>query len=123
MYIPIWLYGVRRAIEIGSVMKSILSLFLVLCGLSVQAETVHWIDVRTSFEYRLGNIEGAVNIPYDVIGDEISGITSDKNAQIRLYCRSGNRSGKALITLQQMGYTQATNEGGYSSIIEKTKAQ
>lgn len=104
-------------------MKSILSLFLVLCGLSAQAEPVNWIDVRTSFEYRLGHIEGAVNIPYDVIGDEISGITSDKNAQIRLYCRSGNRSGKALKTLQQMGYTQATNEGGYSSIIEKTKAQ
>ncbi len=110
-------------IEKGRVMKSLLSLFLVLCGLSVQAEPIHWIDVRTSFEYRLGHIEGAVNIPYDVIGDEISRITKDKNAQIRLYCRSGNRSGKALTTLQQMGYTQATNEGGYSSIIEKMKAQ
>lgn len=110
-------------IKKGKAMKSLLIMFLVLCGLSVQAEPIHWIDVRTNFEYRLGHVEGAVNIPYDVIGDEISRITKDKNAQIRLYCRSGNRSGKALTTLQQMGYTQATNEGGYTSIIEKLKAQ
>jgi len=94
---------------------------LLLCSFNAWAEPVYWIDVRTGFEYGLGHIEGAINIPYDEISSRIKSITEDKDAKIHLYCRSGNRSGKALKTLQSLGYTKAINEGGYNEISKRPK--
>ena len=37
---------------------------------------------------------------------------NNKNTNISLYCRSGNRSGKAVKILQQQGYTNVVNAGG-----------
>ena len=71
------------------------------------------IDVRTSVEYDSGHIENAINIPYDVIKDKINEITEDKDTLIKLYCRSGRRSGIAKDVLDKLGYKNVTNEGGY----------
>ena len=79
----------------------------------------YWVDVRTAEEYNAGHIEGAALIPYEVIADNIGSITTDKNADIRVYCRSGRRSGVAKDTLQAMGYTNVINEGGYEEIISR----
>lgn len=81
----------------------------------------YWIDVRTAEEYSAGHIEGAALIPYEVIADNISKITTDKNADIRVYCRSGRRSGVAKDTLNAMGYTNVINEGGYEEIVARSK--
>ncbi len=78
-----------------------------------------WIDVRTAEEFNAGHIQDAAHIPYEEIAARISEVTSDKNASIRLYCRTGRRSGIALETLQAMGFTNATNEGGYEEIAQK----
>jgi phage shock protein E len=77
-----------------------------------------WIDVRSSAEFNAGHVDGAQNIPHTEIADKIAAVTLDKNAEIHLYCRSGNRSGKALKVLQKMGYTKAVNEGSYSDLIK-----
>lgn len=98
-------------------MKKILMLMIGLGSASVQAEAVYWIDARTAGEFSGGHVEGAVNIPYDVIGEKIYALTTDKNAKIHLYCRSGNRSGKALRVLQEMGYSNAHNDGGISNLL------
>ena len=82
-----------------------------------------WIDVRTIDEFNAGHIEGAKHIPYEEIAARISEVTSDKDATIRLYCRSGNRSGIALQTLQAMGFKNAVNEGGYEALIQKQASQ
>ncbi len=66
-------------------------------------------DVRTAEEYAAGHIPGAVNIPYDVIGKEI--LIKDKDSLIVVYCRSGNRSGQAKMTLEGIGYKNITNFG------------
>ncbi|QEI14107.1 rhodanese-like domain-containing protein [Cellvibrio japonicus] len=76
-----------------------------------------WIDVRTPDEYNAGHLHGAILIPYEEIAARISEVTSDKNARIRLYCRTGRRSGIAQETLQALGFTQATNEGGYEDLL------
>jgi phage shock protein E len=76
-----------------------------------------WIDVRTSDEFNAGHIEGAAHIPYEEIALRIGEVTTDKNANIRLYCRSGNRSGIAQQTLQAMGFSNAVNEGGYEALL------
>jgi len=78
-----------------------------------------WIDVRTTDEFNYGHIEGATHIPYEEISARISEVTSDKNAIIHLYCRSGNRSGIAQQILQSIGFNNAVNEGGYEELLQQ----
>ena len=70
---------------------------------------LYLIDVRTAEEYRAGAIPSAVNIPYDVIQDNLP--TQDRNARVVVYCRSGNRSGKAKATLEALGFRNVNNFG------------
>jgi phage shock protein E len=83
-------------------------------GTETSTETLI-IDVRTAQEYDSGHIDGALNIPYDVIEARIAEVTTDKDREIVVYCGSGRRSGIALKTLTQMGYKQVVNEGGYEA--------
>ena len=77
------------------------------------------IDVRSAAEFDTGHIEGAVNIPHNEIGTRIAEVTEDKDQAIVLYCGSGGRAGTALRALQELGYTQVENAGGYRSLKEK----
>ena len=78
-----------------------------------------WIDVRTSSEYESGHLPGALNIDFDKIGDHISDIAPDKSAPIKLYCKSGRRSGFAKRTLERLGYTQVENAGGLRAVLRR----
>jgi len=71
------------------------------------------VDVRTEAEYKAGAIPSAINIPFDVIADNLP--TEDRSARIIVYCRSGNRSGIAQDTLEGLGFTNVTNFGGVSN--------
>lgn len=82
------------------------------------AETI-WIDVRSIGEYRMDNIEGDILIPHNNIVQKVSAMYPDLNTDIRLYCRSGNRAGKAMSALQIAGYTNVSNAGG----IEDTREE
>ncbi len=104
-----------------SVGLALLGVFLLGCAASEStkegtalpvSDAVLVIDVRTTEEYNSGHIAGAVHIPYEVVGDEIAALSTDKERDIVLYCRSGRRSGIALKTLQDMGYTHVVNAGG-----------
>lgn len=68
------------------------------------------VDVRTKWEYEQGAIPKALNIPHGAIADKLQLLP--KHKEIVLYCRSGNRSGQALETLQRLGYTKVHNFGG-----------
>lgn len=70
-----------------------------------------YIDVRTAEEYAQDHIDGDAHIPHDQIAAEIGKITTDTNAEIHVYCRSGRRAGIAKDTLNALGYKQVTNEG------------
>jgi len=76
-----------------------------------------WIDVRSAAEYEQGHLPGAINVTHTEIGYAINSLAPDKNKPIRLYCGSGRRAGIALQTLENMGYTKVSNEGGYSELI------
>src|SRR5512138_3402762 len=63
------------------------------------------LDVRTPEEYKEGFIGNAVN--YNVMDSLafINNISSlDKNKKYLLYCKSGRRSGKALVMMKNMGF-------------------
>lgn len=96
----------------------IIYLFLLCNSLfinSALAETV-WVDVRSTFEHKITHIEGDEHIPYKQIVDEISKRYPDKNTEIKLYCLSGGRSGKATEWLSQAGYQNVENAGGISDV-------
>jgi phage shock protein E len=69
------------------------------------------IDTRTPAEWDEGHLEGAVLIPYDTIVQGVAAIAPDKNSNINLYCRTGRRSGIALETLKNAGYSNLKNLG------------
>lgn len=70
------------------------------------------IDTRSAGEFSGGHIEGALNIPYDIIGNVIEKHTTDKSKPIIVYCQSGARSGVAKKHLEHTGYTNVVNGGG-----------
>ena len=73
------------------------------------------IDVRSSWEYADGHVDGAVNIPLDEITQRVNEIQGMK-APYLLYCQSGNRSGMAMNILQQSGVDQVFNGGGLADM-------
>lgn len=80
------------------------------------------IDVRTQSEYDAGHIDGAIHIPYDVIAEQISGHTTDKQQQIVVYCHSGRRSGIAHRQLREMGYEHVENAGSLAEARRRLAA-
>ncbi len=73
------------------------------------------IDVRSEAEWNQGHLVRAQRINWDEISYKILNIAPDKNKKIILYCRSGNRAGKAMKVLFEMGYTDITNAGSLES--------
>ena len=78
-----------------------------------------WIDVRTPEEYAEGHVTGAINIPYEIIGREIKAVSGDVDSDIRVYCKSGRRSGVARDTLKGLGYSNVINEGGFQDLMQR----
>lgn len=70
------------------------------------------VDVRTPEEYAEGYITGAINLPLDQIGHEAATVLPDKDAEILVYCRSGNRSQTASQILVGLGYSKIYDFGG-----------
>jgi rhodanese-related sulfurtransferase len=71
------------------------------------------LDVRTSAEYQEGHIPGAVNV--DVLDSaHFTNWIKGKNRKTKylLYCRSGKRSGRALVMMQEAGYRKLYHLNG-----------
>ena len=78
-----------------------------------RGEAIELIDVRQPFEWDIGNLgpQGAKMIPLNELRDRADEI--DPEADVVVYCRSGNRSGQAAEYLREIGYNRVRNlEGG-----------
>ena len=69
------------------------------------------VDVREPFEYKMGHVKGALNLPPAKL---MAGLPSEladvpKDMEIVLYCLSGARSGASMRILQQYGFTNLIN--------------
>tara|TARA_S200000501_G_scaffold325179_1_gene322876 strand:+ start:174 stop:497 length:324 start_codon:yes stop_codon:yes gene_type:complete len=97
-------------------------LILVIALFVFSGNSVHSIiiDVRTQEEWDNGYIEDAIHIPLSIISEDIDKFVKSYDEEILLYCRSGNRSGKAKEILEKLGYSNAINIGGISD-IKKSK--
>ena len=84
----------------------------------IASEKYLLVDVRTAEEFAEGHIEGALNIDYfsATFSDDISKVGFE--IPVLLYCRSGNRSGKAMKIMKELGFKEVYNlEGGIKGWI------
>ena len=81
------------------------------------------LDVRTPSEYEDGHIKDAINIPVDELEGRLGEL--DPGDELLVYCRTGNRSTRAVRLLEENGFTKilhmdggvvAWGEAGYSLV-------
>ena len=77
-------------------------------------ENIQLIDVRTPEEIKEGTIQTAFFANYfDVDFEKVATAQLNKSKPVYLYCRSGNRSGKACKILKEKGFKVINVLGGY----------
>ncbi|MBI2860027.1 MAG: rhodanese-like domain-containing protein [Chloroflexi bacterium] len=67
------------------------------------------LDVRTPEEFNSGRLSGAVNIDFysSTFADELDRL--DKDKVYLVYCRTGQRSAKAVNLMKELGFTRVYN--------------
>lgn len=75
------------------------------------------VDVRSKREYEEGHIKNSLNIPVDQLDKNLSKLSKDKT--IITCCASGMRSASAKSILQNNGYKNVHNGGGWMSLNTK----
>lgn len=77
------------------------------------------VDVRTPAEFAAGHIEKSINIPLEMIATQ-NELLNDYQTVITV-CRSGVRSGKAKAILDNAGFRNVFNGGGWQNFDAKMK--
>ena len=72
------------------------------------------VDVRTSEEFSNSRVEGSVNIPLNLIPENIE--TLKKMQPLVLCCAAGVRSGQAMEFLKFNGLNQVYNGGSWQDV-------
>ncbi len=70
------------------------------------------IDIRNSYYYDMGHIEGAISIPYYNLFSNYS-YYLDKSDTYYLYCDTGDKSYDMAHYLNNLGYRVFSVDGGY----------
>ncbi|MDF2522202.1 MAG: CoA-disulfide reductase, partial [Clostridia bacterium] len=80
-----------------------------------------WVDVRDVFAFEKSHIEGAVNIPLELLPSKLNAIPHNK--LIFVYDQSGKKGHQALRTLAGSGITNVFNvSGGFASLSSYVRA-
>jgi rhodanese-related sulfurtransferase len=77
---------------------------------AIVADGGRLVDVRTESEYAAGHIEGARNIPLQVLPQRTAEL-EPKDDWVVVYCRSGSRSAQAAGILADGGFTHVFDLG------------
>jgi len=75
-------------------------------------ETLHLLDVREPHEREEFNIGGKFLPLGKIQRSETEDIEDWTNEEVIVYCRSGNRSGQACLTLEMVGFSNLKNLSG-----------
>ena len=70
-----------------------------------------FLDVRDQPEVNLGKIPGAIHISRGNLETKVEAVVP-RDAEVVIYCASGNRSAFAADTMQQMGYMNVCSLAG-----------
>lgn len=77
---------------------------------------VNLIDIREEYEYRMGFVPTAQNVPMGVILSSADQIL-DKSQEYHIICQSGGRSANACGQLAAMGYNVINVSGGTGTYL------
>lgn len=77
------------------------------------------LDVRTPAEFSSGHLPEAKNVDFEDTDFPTRIAALDKNATYAVYCRSGNRSGKAMEQMAAAGFTHVYDLAGGISAWEQ----
>lgn len=75
------------------------------------------IDVRNKAEFEQHHLPKSINIPVEFIYQQIQSVIPIKNTEIIVYCASGSRSKLAKVLLERLGYTNVTDGGAITDLI------
>lgn len=100
------------------------SIVVISCKQSITKDTkipddAILVDVRTPGEFKDGNVPNSINIPLDQVEGSLDKFKS-MDKPIVMFCRSGNRSGKAIKILNAHGIENVTNGGGWKDVLKAT---
>lgn len=70
------------------------------------------LDIRTAEEFYAGTIEGSINIDFYAADFAAQLDKLDKDADYVMYCNSGNRSGDAMSTFEDLEFQSVTEIDG-----------
>ncbi len=76
------------------------------------------VDVRTKEEFNSGHIKNSINIPLNVLSQNISKL-KDKSKPVITCCASGVRSASAKAILRNNGFSEVYNGGGWMALQNK----
>lgn len=80
-----------------------------------------WIDLRDVFSFEKAHVEGAVNLPFEMLSSNLDKLP--KNQLILLYDKTGKKGHQALRTLVGAGFTNVLNvSGGFMSLSNYARA-
>jgi phage shock protein E len=74
------------------------------------------LDVRTPEEYAAGHLSGAKNLDFRAPDFKQQVAKLNPQGKYLLYCASGNRSSQAASVMQQQGFQNVVNAGGYTAL-------
>jgi len=78
------------------------------------------LDVRKPFEAEIADLGADQLIPVEELSDRLGEIQAAPDREILVHCRSGGRSAKAVIILQENGFLRAVNlKGGIRAWSEE----
>lgn len=74
------------------------------------------IDVRTPQEFKMGNVDGSVNIPLDKFNQATIKKIKSMNRPVLVCCASGMRSASAMHMLKSNGVEDVYNGGSWHKV-------
>lgn len=79
-----------------------------------QKKEIHVLDVREQEEYDDHHLDGVTLLPLSVLAERYSEL--DKNQPYYVICRSGKRSARACLFLEEKGYDVTNVQGGMNAL-------
>jgi phage shock protein E len=86
---------------------------------SQAARRVVYVDVRTPEEFAAGHVQGAIHIPHTEMAARLGELEEHRDAELVLYCRTGNRSGIAKQILESAGFEHLVNGGAFNDLARQ----
>lgn len=77
------------------------------------------LDVRTPEEYSEVRVQGSINIDWNGPDFQDKVLKLDRNLAYKVYCRSGNRSGRAMDLMINLGFKDVENLGSVDEAAQK----